>query len=72
MVEFGEIKMRVESGNMEYEELLSLIESYEDRLDMMEWCPERYDREAELRSIEDWMLELRIPKMVESNFFMED
>ena len=72
MSEFGEIKMRVESGNMEYEELLSLIESYEDRLDMMEWCPERYDRESELRSIEDWMLELRIPKMVESSFFMED
>ena len=72
MVEFGEIKMRVESGSMGYDELLPIWESYVTRLDMMEWCPERYDRESEFRSIEDWMLELRIPKMVESNFFMED
>ena len=55
MSEFGEIKMRVESGNMEYEELLSLIESYEDRLDMMEWCPERYEHELELREMENWL-----------------
>ena len=66
MSEFGEIKMRVESGNMEYEELLSLIESYEDRLDMMEWCPERYEHELELREMENWLVELRLVSLSDS------
>ena len=66
MVEFGEIKMRVESGSMGYDELLPIWESYVTRLDMMEWCPERYEHELELREMENWLLELRLVSLSDS------
>ena len=66
MSEFGEIKMRVESGSMGYDELLPIWESYVTRLDMMEWCPERYEHELELREMENWLLELRLVSLSDS------
>ena len=58
MVAYGEIKMKVESGHMEYSELVNIWEDYIEHLDRMYDSPEKYDCELELKDIEDWMLEL--------------
>jgi hypothetical protein len=58
MVTFENIKSRVESGYMTYDELVGLCKKYEDRLDTMVWGPERYEREMELRDMENWTLDL--------------
>ena len=65
MVEFGEIKMRVESGNMEYEELLSLIESYEKRLDSP-YIHTTYENYLELKDMERWLSNLRLVSLSDS------
>ena len=59
MMKFYEIKERVMSGYMTYDELVNIHDKFMGEVDSILWGPERYERELELRDIEDWMLDLR-------------
>ena len=58
-MEFGEIKEKVMSDNMTYNELVRVHDKFMKKVDSMFHGPDRYDREIELREIEDMMLYLR-------------